>query len=272
MTLQTINLNPRIASQVVVDREVLLSGRYSQPINTLLEERAVLVFRNISFTDDEQLAFAKTLGEIVPIGEKGIYKITLDQKENDSADLLMGTFCWHFDSSPPGGTAPARATMLSPRRLSEIGGETEFANTTAAYADLSEADKRAIDKLRVVHATETLQRTLFPNPTEVQLQRWRRQPPKTHPLVWTHKSGRKSLVLGLRATSVEGMDPIEGRALIDRLQTWTTQPQYMYRHEWKMGDLLIWDNTGVIHRVEPYPMGSGRMLSRTTLMGEEELV
>ena len=61
----------------------------------------------------------------------------------------------------------------------------------------------------------------------------------------------------------------EGRTLIRELMDWSTQPDFVYRHEWTIGDLVIWDNTGVMHRVEPYPADSGRMMHRTTLIGEE---
>jgi alpha-ketoglutarate-dependent taurine dioxygenase len=68
------------------------------------------------------------------------------------------------------------------------------------------------------------------------------------------------------------MDLDASRALIERLERWSTQPKYVYRHEWKLGDLLIWDNTGTMHRVLPYAIDSGRMMHRTTLVGEEELL
>ena len=106
-------------------------------------------------------------------------------------------------------------------------------------------------------------------PTEANLAFWRKFPDKTHSLVWTHKSGRKSLVIGCHASHVEGMDKIEGQKLLQELLDWTTQSRFVYRHEWTPGDLLIWDNTGVLHRVEPYPLDCGRMMHRTTLLGEE---
>jgi alpha-ketoglutarate-dependent taurine dioxygenase len=270
MTLQTIDLTSRIGTEIKGDRKTILSGAYASQIRELLEQRGVLIFRDLNITDQEQLAFAKSLGQIVQMGEKGIYKITLDEKESDTADLLRGTFCWHIDGTVD--DVPSRATMLSAKKLSETGGQTEFANTYASYADLSETQKAAIDKLRIFHHQENLQRRIFPNPTDKQLARWRAQPSKVHPLVWNHQSGRKSLVLGLTATYVVGMEEAESRALLEDLQDWASRPQYVYRHEWRLGDLLIWDNTGVMHKVDPYPLDSGRMLHRTTLVGEEPLV
>ena len=67
------------------------------------------------------------------------------------------------------------------------------------------------------------------------------------------------------------MDLDPGRALLCRLCEWATQPQYVYRHKWNIGDLVIWDNTGTLHRATPYPENSGRRMHRTTLVGEEPL-
>jgi alpha-ketoglutarate-dependent taurine dioxygenase len=270
MSLQAIPLTPRIASEIRAPRADLLAGTHAQQLRNLLEQRGVLVFRGVNFSDDEQLAFSKTLGQVIQQGSRGLYNISLDQKLNATADLLYGAFCWHIDGTTD--DVPTRAALLSPRQLSEIGGETEFANTYASYEDLPASHQQKIDKLRVVHMQETIQRQVFPYPTDAQLERWRKQPSKTHPLVWTHTSGRKSLVLGLTATSIEGMDPVEGRALLRRLQEWAALPQYVYRHEWQMGDLLMWDNTGVMHRVQYYAPDCGRMLHRSTLVGEEALV
>lgn len=267
--METRELRPRIGTELEVTREELLSGTYRSEIRARLEERGVLLVRQINLSDEEQLSVARTLGEVIPQGERGIYKISLDPRLNDTADYLHGTFYWHIDGAQD--EVPTRASLLSARKLSSTGGQTEFANTYAAYDDLPEEEKRTYETLRVIHSQEYIQRKLHPDPTEAQLLRWRQHPERSHPLVWTHRSGRKSLVLGLTAGRIEGMSLEEGRALLDKLQTWATQPRFVYRHEWSVGDLIIWDNTGVMHRVEPYPADSGRLLSRTTLIGEEPL-
>ena len=97
----------------------------------------------------------------------------------------------------------------------------------------------------------------------------RSNPDTTHRLVWKHKPGRKSLVIGCHADHILGMDRDESDALLQELIDWATQPRFVYRHEWTVGDLLIWDNTGVLHRAEPYPLDSGRVMHRCTLAGEE---
>jgi alpha-ketoglutarate-dependent taurine dioxygenase len=150
-----------------------------------------------------------------------------------------------------------------------VGGETEFCNTYAAYDDLPEHEKAAFEKIRVVHALEATQRYVYPEPTLEMLQGWHRYADNELPLVWKHRSGRKSLVIGSTASHVVGMDRRESATLLCRLREWATQPKFVYQHKWKIGDLIIWDNTGTMHRALAYPLDSGRMMHRTTLQGEE---
>lgn len=271
MTFTATDISPRIGSRVEANKALLISGARTTELRELLELRGVLVFPDIGFSDDEQLAFSQTLGQIVGLGEGGggIYKVTLDAKITPTAEYLRGTVLWHIDGFSD--DLPARGSVLSARKLSETGGQTEFANTYAAYDDLPEARKAQLDKLRVVHTMEATQRDVYPDPSPEMRAGWASYPHKIHPLVWTHRSGRKSLVLGSGADWVEGMDKDEGRALIAELQAWATQPRFVYRHEWQIGDTVIWDNCGTMHRVEPYPADSGRMMHRTTLAGEEPI-
>jgi alpha-ketoglutarate-dependent taurine dioxygenase len=91
------------------------------------------------------------------------------------------------------------------------------------------------------------------------------------PLVWKHGSGRKSLVLGCTAHHVLGMDPTQSTRLLVRLREWATQPQFVYSHEWSVGDAVMWDNTGTMHRAMPYDPDCGRLLHRTKTAGEEPI-
>jgi alpha-ketoglutarate-dependent taurine dioxygenase len=263
------DLKPRIGVEIQSDVDTLVSGRQAAQIRELLEQRGAIVFPRIEMTDEEQVTFAATLGGVIDMGEKNIFKVTLDPKESDQAYNLLGTFIWHVDGFSD--DVPSLASMISARRLSPIGGQTEFANTYAAFDDLPEEKKQTYQKLRVVHRMAATQRPVYPNPTPEQEAAWGMHPVRTHPLVWTHRSGRKSLLLGSSADEIVGMDLEEGRALIKELMSWSTQPDFVYRHEWTIGDLVIWDNTGVMHRVEPYPKDSGRMMHRTTLVGEEAI-
>ena len=269
MALETVDLSPRIGTEFRAGAADLLGGTHTEQIREVLGERGVVLFRRVGLDDRQQVAFARSLGDVLDIGEDNIYKVSLDKRVTRTADYLLGTFLWHIDGTTD--EVPTRASLLSARQLSETGGQTQWANTYAAYEDLPAADKEAFDGLRVAHSVETIERASRDNFTDADVAGWRSRPVRSHPLVWAHASGRKSLVLGATATSVEGMAPDESRALLDRLLVWATQPRYVYEHEWSVGDLVIWDNTGTMHRVIPYAADSGRLMHRTTLVGEEPL-
>lgn len=270
-TLDTIDLTPRIGAEIRIDKGALLGGQHGAAIREVLQRRGVVIIRGLGLTKDEQLAVAATLGKVQQQGDKGIFPITLDPKIGGfTAEYLKGSFFWHIDGASD--DVPNFAAMLTARALSATGGETEFANTYAAWDDLPEDEKKRLDGLKVVHSMEVSQRYVNPCPSVAELTAWQLRKPKIHPLVWTHASGRKSLVLGSTADRIEGMGIEEGRMLLCQLMEHATQPQYVYHHKWTIGDLLIWDNTGTMHRVTPYDPDSGRLLSRTTLDAEEALV
>jgi alpha-ketoglutarate-dependent taurine dioxygenase len=241
-----------------------------------LEQYGVLVFRGLHLTPEDQVAFSRRLGEIDyepghhPV--RGIYRVTLDKSKNSSADYLRATFHWHMDGCTPlHGEPPQKATILSAKQVAATGGETEFASTYAGYEALTDEEKERFGSLRVVHTLEASQRSVTPDPAPEQLARWRSRPSSTHPLVWTHRSGRRSLVIGVHASHVVGLDPDEGQALLRELLDRTTAPERVYRHQWSVGDTIIWDNTGVVHRAAPYDASSPRELLRTTVFGDEPI-
>jgi alpha-ketoglutarate-dependent taurine dioxygenase len=269
MTFTTTELTPRIGTEIRADKAELLSGEYAGRIRELLEQRGVLVFPQINFDDQEQVVFTKTLGTFAAeLAGEIIYKVTLDTKENKLADYLKGSLYWHIDGTM--NEVPILASLLSMKQLpSTGGGDTEFCNTYAAYDDLSDEDKQAFEKLRVMHSAWN---TLFyydPEPHIDVLRGMMRIGDRELPLVWKHRSGRKSLVIGATARHVVDMDFKKSAELLVQLRHWSTQPQFVYRHKWSVGDLVIWDNTGTMHRATPYDPKSGRMLHRTKLEGEE---
>lgn len=268
--LEVRELTALIGSELTTGLDTLLAGRQATAIREALEQRGVVFFRGLQISDQQQVAIARTLGEVVANeGEDGIYKISLDDKVNQRAKYLKGSLFWHFDGSLQ--PYPNLATLLRAVKLSETGGNTEFCNTYAAYDDLPQSDKDAIADLRVVHSAERSQYYVEPEMSYDEVAFWQKSATKTCPIVWTHQSGRKSLLLGATADYVIGYSVEESRALLARLRDWATQPQYVYRHEWEPGDLLMWDNTGTMHRALPYAVDSGRLMHRTILAGEEPL-
>jgi alpha-ketoglutarate-dependent taurine dioxygenase len=272
MTFTTADLTPLIGTEVRADRATLLDGSIARDIRALLEQRGVLLFRGTDMTDDEQLQFAKTLG--TPRNEHGtdITKVSSDKAKSPIfAEYTEGTYFFHFDDTYM--EYPALASVLRARAVAPEGGQTEFANTYAIYDDLPEGERDFLDTLQGVHSQETIQRKAFPNPTDWQLSLWGEGaiPATTHPLVWHHRTGRKSLLLGETIRAIPGLPKDESDALIRKLLTLADRPEYIYRHEWQVGDILIWDNTGTMHRVVPFDLACGRELHRVKLAGEEPI-
>jgi alpha-ketoglutarate-dependent taurine dioxygenase len=242
-----------------------------------LEDNGVLVFRGLQLDPAAQVAFCRRLGEIDHSSDghnpvAGIYPITLDKSKNASAEYLKATFDWHIDGCTPlHDECPQKATVLSAVQVAEWGGETEFANSYAAYDALSDDEKNRFASVRVVHSLEASQSRVYPSPTPEQVAHWKARPTHEHPLVWTHHSGRRSLVLGASADYIVGMDRVDGRALLDELLARATLPDKVYSHSWSIGDTVIWDNRGVLHRAAPYDPDSQREMLRTTVLGDEPI-
>ena len=265
-------IKDRIGSRILNSKDELLSGELTDAINDLLEQRGVLVFKKIGFSDDEQVHFSNLLGgNATEIGVSGgaVFSISLDEKENDKSTIeyLKGSLFWHVDGTM--NPVPVRGSILSSKVLPTWGGNTEFANCYAAYDDLPEQEKAKIDDLRVVHAMWVSQLYHTPEPTLAQLEDWQSKGEHELPLVWHHKTGRKSLVLGNTARNVVGKDMEESARILHGLREHATSEPYHYAHEWEVGDAVMWDNTGTLHRAMPYDPDCGRLLRRTILMGEE---
>jgi alpha-ketoglutarate-dependent taurine dioxygenase len=277
-TLAVHDLAPNIGSRIDADAEVLLGGNYAKEIRALMQARGVLIFPRIGFSDEQQVEFTRTLGTLafdyngVAVSQgkqQAIFKVSLDEAVSPTARSLKNSLLWHLDGTTH--EMPILASVLSARQLAPEGGETEWANTYAAYEALLPEDKEAIDGLRVVHSNLQLQRNINPELSYEQFRRARSGPARSQPLVWKHRNGRKSLVVGATAGFVEGMAHDDSLDLLVRLRDWATQPQFVYRHHWQVGDLAVWDNTGTLHRALPYAPDSGRLMHRSIVAGEESI-
>lgn len=264
-------LKSEIGARILCSKEELLSGVHAEALRELLEYRGVLVFPQVHFTDEEQIAFTNTLGRFAPerSSEGGVYKVTLDKSQTASADYLKAAFYWHFDGYV--NDVPIRASLLSCKATAPTGGNTEFANTYAAYDALPADRKAQIANLKAVHSLASSQLYVEPQPTTEQFESWLQVGRRTLPLVWDHVSGRKSLVVGCSIANIADMDPLDGLQLTHWLRDWATQERFVYSHEWTVGDAVMWDNTGTLHRAMPYAPDSGRMMHRTKLEGEEAI-
>jgi alpha-ketoglutarate-dependent taurine dioxygenase len=272
--ITTNKLTAAVGAEVLdVDRDRLLyDPALPDAILDALEAYGVLVFPEVGVDDEEQVAFGRRLGELVGRPGHPIPEITVITQDpgNHLSEYFRGNVLWHIDGAQD--DVPCRAGVLSARVMTPGDSGTAFASTYAAYDDLTDEERERLDGLRVIHTLEATMRTVHPDPTPDQLADWRqRGPAREHPLVWKHHSGRKSLVVGSHADHVVGMDVEESGALLADLLGRATRPERVLRHDWTVGDMVIWDNTGVLHRVTDHNPTSPRELHRVTVAGDEAI-
>jgi alpha-ketoglutarate-dependent taurine dioxygenase len=275
MSVTITPIRPAIGVEVAgMSAAQLVTGEAAGEGQRLLDAHGVVVYREVNVDDDELLAFSRMLGTLVvqPTGEHEhpeIQTITLDPTKTNAllASYRQGNFHWHIDGATD--ALPQKGTLLTAREVDPAGGDTEFATTYGAYEALPDARKAEIADLQVVHSFAAAQARANPEPTDLERASWDRVPTRVHPLVWTRSNGRKSLLLGATAAEVVGWPAEKGQALLDELLEWSTQPQFTLRHHWRRGDLVMWDNTGMLHRALPFEPTSRRLMHRTTLVGEE---
>ena len=268
--LKSEKLRDKIGSRILNSKEELLSGELAGQIRELLEQRGVLVFPEINFTNEEQIAFTKTLGNYATEEADGsVTKITLDVKANPAAaEYLKGSLYWHIDGTM--NEVPILASLLTCKVPSPKGtGNTGFCNTYAAWEDLPEERKAELDGLKAVHGVWPSVFYYEPEVSVGKLKAMMAIGENTLPLVWKHASGRKSLVIGCTTQRIVDKSAMESAEIIHGLREWATSEQFSYSHEWSVGDLVMWDNTGTMHRAEAYDPTCGRMMLRTKLQGEE---
>jgi alpha-ketoglutarate-dependent taurine dioxygenase len=150
-----------------------------------------------------------------------------------------------------------------------VGGGTEFANTYSAYESMPGRQRKRFEGLRVLHRFEAIQRGVVARPSKQELAHWRSLPTHESWLVWKRQDGRTSLVITASVDEIIGLAADESRALLDELLAWATQERFRYVHDWQVGDVVVWDNTGILHRAQPYDASSGRILHRTAIEGTE---
>lgn len=173
---------------------------------------------------------------------------------------------WHTDHSFK--EFPASATLLHALEIPSRGGHTRFCNTEKAYEDLPEDERKRLEGLRAVHSYDTRRapaRAVARTAEEIA-----ETPDVVHPLVRTHdETGRKALFFNSNRTdSVVGLERAESDALLDSIHERMTRPSYRYDHEWRVGDILLWDNRCLVHSVNvDYPVGENRIHLRTLLKG-----
>ena len=268
-------LTPHTGAEVVgLDFAGLIEPEACVTLNRAFADHHVLVMRDQHFTPDQFKVAAQVFGELqihdkkerhVP-GHPDVYYVSNDEIVNGRRIIPGETFHTDHSTHP----RPPKATTLFAVELPSSGGDTQYVNMHDAYDDLSEDMKRRIDGLKAMHVYLS---KYSPRPLgHISEESLRNVPaPGIHPLVRTHpENGRKALFLNpVRMESIPGMEDSDALVLNDELMRHATQRKYEYRHTWRRGDWVMWDNRSVMHQANPdYDMRERRYLYRLLLKGE----
>jgi alpha-ketoglutarate-dependent 2,4-dichlorophenoxyacetate dioxygenase len=279
--VQVIPLGPGFAAELrgVTLADVANDDAIYNDVRAAFEEHSVLIFRSQDVTDDGQLAFSRRFGppEVTKVGSlgTGTHFITLTTIGPDGTVVPpdhryalrnKANQLWHTDSSFK--RTPALASVLSARIIPQNGGETEYVSTRLAFEKLDAALQRKLENTFVWHdynhSRSQIAEGLATPEERAAL------PPVCWRMVWKNPvNGRGALFLASHAYAVEGMEPAAGKRLIDELMQAATAPGTSYAHQWKSGDVVMWDNRATMHRGRPWPAHEARLMIRTTISATE---
>ena len=282
MTSPTLTISPSGAALGAEIRDVRLdglSGEEFRAIHRAWLDHLVILFRGQRLTDDELIAFSRRFGELdwAPVQETGrrfveghpeIYVVS-NVIENGApiGSLGAGEAVWHTDMSYQ--QVPPKASMLYALEVPPAGGNTYFCNMYRAYESLPASLQGRIASLQLKHdATYNSGGYLRQGVSAVD------DPPASpgvyHPLVCKHpETGRRALYLGRRRNAYIGGLPLaESDALLDELWSYATRDEIAWHNEWRVGDVVLWDNRCTMHRRDPFDPNSRRILHRTQIKGQ----
>lgn len=278
-------LSDNMGVEVVgLDLSQQLDSTTLQALKALWQHHQLLLFRGQTLSEQQQVDFSRNFGDLAifleddkksskhpeilrisNVGEDG-QKLKADNPVHRYYSML--TALWHTDGSYK--PIPSLGSVLHALEIPPEGGETCFANTIAAYEALSPEMKARISGKHMVHNYDVT-RLLAPGIPPLTEPQKRDNAPVTHPVVRTHADGRKGLFISANvAYYVGGMPREEGEKLHAELIAWATQPRFVYCHRWQVGDVLMWDNRGTMHKAGTYDAARyRRVMQRTEMKGTE---
>lgn len=248
-------------------------------LRAAFEEHSVLVFREQEVTDEIQLAFSRRFGppEVTKVGSQGTgshfvilstigpdgkvvppdHRLSLRNKANQ---------LWHTDSSFK--RVPALASILSARIIPANGGETEYVSTRLVYERLDLGLRDRLQNSFAWHDYAHSRGQIAPDLASPEERA--ALPPQCWRMVWKNPvNSRGAIYLASHACAVEGMEKAAGEELIDELMAFATAPGTSYLHQWRKGDVVMWDNRATMHRGRPWPAHEARLMVRTTISATE---
>ncbi len=267
-----------------VDLTKPLSSEEVASLHSGMDEHGVLVFHDQQLTDEQQIAFSINFGPIEDStgGNPTQKEKRLDDRMNDVSNLKpdgmpfahddrrrffnLGNHLWHTDSSFR--TIPAKYSLLSARQIPDTGGNTQFADMRAAYDALEQEKRDQIEDLicehSLIHSRAKLGFTEWSEDELAMMRPVRQAMVRTHPA-----SKRKSIYIASHAGNILGWEEPEAKLFLSDMVDYATQERFVYTHDWRQWDLVMWDNRCVLHRVRNYDPTKVRDMRRTTVAGDE---
>jgi alpha-ketoglutarate-dependent 2,4-dichlorophenoxyacetate dioxygenase len=289
MTLRFRSLTPCIGAEVEgIDLRTALTVQQAEAIHEGMDRHAVLVFRGQALSDEQHLAFTRSLGAMEDARGSSLRNAADFRLPTTFADVsnldgnhqpfgaddrrrlfAIGNRLWHSDSSFK--AIPAKYSLLRAVRIPSRGGNTEFAHMGAAYEALDDETKALIEDLVCEHSQLFSRESIgFTEFTPEERERFK---PVRQRLVRTlPRTGRKSIYLSSHAGRIVGWQLPEARLLLRDLTEHATQREFVYSHQWQVNDLVMWDNRQTMHRARPFPAHEPRDMRRTTLKGDAPTV
>jgi alpha-ketoglutarate-dependent 2,4-dichlorophenoxyacetate dioxygenase len=285
MPMSIRQVGPCFAGEVAgIDLTKPITPDAAAAIHAGMDEFGVLVFHDQAFTDETQVAFTESLGKIehsigASLRKPGEYRLpttfadvsNLDkenkvyQREDRRRLFAIGNRLWHSDSSFK--PVPAKYSLLHARAIPDRDGNTEFADMRTAYDALDDKTKTEIEGMICRHSQIFSRKSVgfeaFDEEERIRMAPVRQRLVRTHP-----STGRQSLYLSSHAGEIENLPLPEAMLLLKDLTEHATQRQFVYPHEWRTNDLVIWDNRRLMHRARPFPEDQPRDMRRTTLIGD----
>lgn len=275
--MEIVPLGPGFAAEIrgAGLREVAAGDEAYRAVRAAFEEHSVLVFRDQPISDELQVAFSRRFGPLETAkaasrGEGTPFSI-LTNVEPDGSLVPQGhkeelraraNQLWHTDSCFK--IPPALASVLSARTVAATGGETEFTSMRLAWERLPRELRNRLENAYAWHDYAHSRGKIAPHlasererstmPAVCWRMRWR------NPV-----NGRDALYIASHTCGIEGMARAEALQLIDELTALATQPEHVYQHRWRAGDVIMWDNRATLHRGRPWPLNEPRYMIRTTI-------
>jgi taurine dioxygenase len=270
-------------AEIVFDLATPIDAASFGEIERAFHDNIVVFFRGQQLTDDQHIAFSRRFGELeIHIVKKYLLPdhpeiLLISNVRNDEGELIGladAGFTWHSDVSYR--RCPSRCSLLYakeiPMRDGAPLGDTVFANTVAAYDALPAAMKRRLAGLKAIHRYAMRRRVADSPRPKLTAAQLAETPDIAHPIVRTHPyTGRKALyVTAGECIGIEGMPDDEALQLITELDAHCVRPEFCYRHSWREGDLVMWDNASAMHlAICDYALPLRRLMHRTTVIGSQ---